>query len=206
MYKFSVRSVKQLFETADRMYTNPPHRFTVYAMGIILGYVLRMFKNMKLTKTQLKFGWYASIASLLLAFFGPAPMGDIDYKYNATHAAHYAAFAPIAWCFFFGWIILVSQLGYKSNFLSTKYLCAESRNILCFADKFIELIEWRGFLVCTKLSYGLYLTQFPVFFYNVGRVRTPFHYGFFKIIVSFRLFNLEVLRSIFFFSSTATNS
>lgn len=96
------------------MYINPPHRFTVYAMGIGLGYVLRMFKDLKLSQSQLKIGWYLSTASLLLAFFGPAKMGDIDYKFNATHASYYAAFAPIAWCIFFGWIILVSQLGYKS--------------------------------------------------------------------------------------------
>lgn len=108
--------MKQLFETADRMYIMPPHRFTVYAMGIGLGYILRMFKDLKLTHNQLKTGWYLSTASFLLAFFGPAPMGDIDYKFSSTHAAHYAAFAPIAWCIFFGWIILVSQLGYKSSF------------------------------------------------------------------------------------------
>lgn len=109
-----VCSIKQLFETADKMYINPPHRFTVYAMGIVLGYTLRMFKDIKLTKSQLKVGWYCSTASLLLAFFGPAPMGDIDYEFNSIHAAHYAAFAPIAWCIFFGWIIFVAQLGHKS--------------------------------------------------------------------------------------------
>lgn len=97
------------------MYIMPPHRFTVYAMGIILGYVIRMCKDLKLTNSQLKIGWYLSTASVLLAFFGPAPMGDIDYKFNSTHAAHYAAFAPIGWCVFFGWIILVSQLGYRSE-------------------------------------------------------------------------------------------
>lgn len=120
-----VCSVKQLFETADKMYIMPHHRFTVYAMGIGLGYVLRMFKDMKLTQSQLKIGWYLSIVSLLLAFFGPAPMGDIDYKYDATQASHYAAFAPIAWCVFFGWIILVTQLGYKSKFsrFVKKLLC-----------------------------------------------------------------------------------
>lgn len=117
---FALCSVKQLFETADRMYIMPPHRFTVYSMGIGLGYILRMCKDFRFTKSQLKIGWYLSIASFLLAFFGPAPMGDIDYQFNSTHAAHYAAFAPIAWCLFFGWIILVSQLGHKSESLSTK--------------------------------------------------------------------------------------
>jgi hypothetical protein len=120
---FVVCSVKQLFETADRMYIMPHHRFTVYAMGIGLGYVLRMFKNMKLTQSQLKIGWYLSVASLMLAFFGPAPMGDIDYKYDATQASHYAAFAPIAWCIFFGWIILVTQLGYTSELTCFVELC-----------------------------------------------------------------------------------
>lgn len=112
-----VCSVKKLFETADRMYIMPHHRFTVYAMGIGLGYALRMFRSVKLSASQLKIGWYLSVTSLLLAFFGPAPMGDIDYKYDAMEASNYAAFAPILWCIFFGWIILVAELGYTSEFL-----------------------------------------------------------------------------------------
>lgn len=64
-------SVQQLFKTADLMYTLPPHRFTVYAMGMMLGYVLRKFKDLKLSKTHLKIGWYVSTVCLLLAFFGP---------------------------------------------------------------------------------------------------------------------------------------
>lgn len=120
-FSLSVCSVKQLFETADKMYIMPPHRFTVYAMGIGLGYILRMFKDWKLSQCQLKIGWYLSTACLFLAFFGPAPMGDINYKFNSTHAAIYAAFAPIAWCIFFAWIILVSQLGYKSKFVILRH-------------------------------------------------------------------------------------
>lgn len=103
------------------MYINPPHRFTVYAMGIGLGYILRMFKDVKLTSSQLKVGWCLSTGSLMLAFFGPAPMGDIDYKFDATQAAHYAAFAPVLWNIFFGWIIVVSQLGYKSELRSCSH-------------------------------------------------------------------------------------
>jgi hypothetical protein len=92
-------------------------------MGIGLGYILRMMKDLKLSSKQLKIGWYLSTASLLFAFFGPAPMGDIDYKFNSTHAAHYAAFAPIAWNIFFGWIIFVSQFGYKSELADLKVFC-----------------------------------------------------------------------------------
>lgn len=119
------------------MYIMPHHRFTVYAMGLLLGYALRMTKDhgLKLTSRQLKFGWYFSVGCLLAAFFSPASMGHIDYKYNIlrifkippfnnlninlrynrTHAAYYAAFGPIAWCLFFGWIILLAQSGYSSE-------------------------------------------------------------------------------------------
>lgn len=38
--------------------------------------------------------------------------------------------------------------------------------------------------MCTKLSYSFYLTQFPVFFYNVGRVRTSIHYSLINTFVS----------------------
>jgi hypothetical protein len=113
-----VCSVSNLFETADRMYIMPHHRFTVYAMGLGLGYALRTFKSMKLTQRQLNIGWCLSVTSLLLAFFGPAPMGDINYKYDAVQSANYAAFAPITWCLFFGWIILISEFGYKSEILT----------------------------------------------------------------------------------------
>ena len=105
----------QLFDTAGKTYILPPHRFTVYAMGILLGYILRKYKDIKLTQTQLTMGWYISTGLLLSAFCAPAPMGTMGYKFNPTHAAHYAAFAPIGWCLFFAWIIFTSQLGYKSK-------------------------------------------------------------------------------------------
>lgn len=39
--------------------------------------------------------------------------------------------------------------------------------------------SWPGFLVTTRLSYAIYLVQFPVFFYNVGRTR---HAGYFSFL------------------------
>lgn len=105
------------------MYTLPPHRFTVYAMGILLGYFLRKFKDTKFSKRQILIGWYVSTAAMLISFFGPAPMGDIAYKFNPTHAAHYAAFAPIGWCMFFAWMIVTSHLGYKSkSWINVEYV------------------------------------------------------------------------------------
>lgn len=151
-------SVKQLFDTADNMYILPYYRLTVYLMGVMLGYSCRAFKHIRLTPNQLRLGWYVSSFLLALAFFGPAPMGSIHYEYNAFHAANYAAFSPIAWCIFFSWVVFTSHLGYKNTL--------------------VNLLSWRGFRVTTKMSYAVYLTQFPIFFYQVGRVRSSLYYDF----------------------------
>jgi peptidoglycan/LPS O-acetylase OafA/YrhL len=47
-----------------------------------------------------------------------------------------------------------------------------------------RVLSWRGFLVTTRLSYALYLTQFPVFFYFVGKNRVTHTYNIF-LLVSF---------------------
>lgn len=98
------------------MYSFPPHRSTVYIMGILLGYALRKYQGAQLSPLQLRLGWLAATICVLASVLGPAPMGDINYVYNSTHAAIYAAFAPIAWCLFFSWIVFVSHNGYKSEF------------------------------------------------------------------------------------------
>ncbi|KAL5276597.1 hypothetical protein ACFFRR_002050 [Megaselia abdita] len=155
-YVYFGTNIQRLFRTADYMYSFPPYRSTVYIMGILLGYGLRKYKGLKISDSQLRLGWVIGIACYLLSTFGPAPMGRIDYEYNSTHAAIYAAFAPIAWCLFFGWAVFVSHLGYT--------------------NKFTNFLSWRGFQITTKLSYSVYLTQFPVFFFNVGRRRHVHHY------------------------------
>jgi len=47
-----------------------------------------------------------------------------------------------------------------------------------------RLFSWRGFLVTTRISYAIYLTQFPIFLFNVGQVRTANYYEFFSTTVS----------------------
>ncbi|XP_060661802.1 nose resistant to fluoxetine protein 6 [Drosophila nasuta] len=162
-YIYFGTNIQRLFRTADYMYSFPPHRSTVYIMGILLGYTLRKFQGIQLSSLQLRLGWLAATVCVLASLLGPAPMGDINYVYNSTHAAIYAAFAPIAWCLFFSWIVFVSHNGYT--------------------NQLTKLFSWRGFQVSTKLSYAIYLTQFPVFFYNVGRRRHIHHYYNFVSII-----------------------
>lgn len=176
-YIYFGTNIQRLFRTADYMYSFPPHRSTVYIMGILLGYCLRKYRGIQLTKTQLRLGWIVATACVFASLLGPAPMGDINYQYNTTHAAIYAAFAPIAWCIFFAWIVFVSHNGYK--------------------NKFTDMLSWKGFQVSTKLSYAIYLTQFPVFFFNVGRRRHIHHYyNFVSIILDTNEFICIFLASV----------
>ncbi|XP_054280087.1 nose resistant to fluoxetine protein 6-like [Macrosteles quadrilineatus] len=150
--------VSQMFDTADYSYILPSHRFTVYAMGVSLGYGLWHWgTDFKLKTSQLTLGWFIAICMLYQSIVSPAKMGDRNYVYNRLDAANYAAFAPITWCLFFGWIIFTSHTG-NGGFLS-------------------RVLSWKGFQVFTRISYSFYLTQFPVFFFNVGQTRTPEYYS-----------------------------
>lgn len=114
------------------------------------------------------------------ALFGPAHMGSIDYVYNPIHAAMYNAFAPIGWCAIFAWVTVLYQTG-NTNGLFSRFLA------------------WKGFLITTRLSYAVYLTQFPIYFYNVGMTRSAAHYEFFSM-----QFNLNELLMILVLSVSLT--
>ncbi|XP_077288289.1 drop dead isoform X2 [Arctopsyche grandis] len=172
-------TVQQLFKTANRMYILPAHRFTVYVMGILLAKVLRYTPTKRLTQNQLFIGWTIATALFCAAFFGPISMSCIGYKYSSFHNAIFAAFAPIAWCYSFAWIVYTTHHGYNS----------------LLGDVF----SWRGFLVWTRLSYAVYLTQFPVYFFNIGITRTPQYYDFYGA-----LFNMKEFACIIFLSIVLT--
>lgn len=53
-----------------------------------------------------------------------------------------------------------------------------------FIDFITKFFSWRGFLVTTRISYAVYLTQFPIFFYNVGQTRSAEHYGFLRMTIN----------------------
>ncbi|XP_033205713.2 nose resistant to fluoxetine protein 6-like [Bombus vosnesenskii] len=162
-YVFFGTSIKQLFDTADFSYTLPSHRLTVYTIGIFMGYLLRYLpKDYKMNKMVLYTGWILCTFMCCCAFFGPARMGSINYIYNPIDAAMYNAFAPIGWCSIFAWATVTYHTGNTS-------------------DWFSRLLAWKGFLITTRLSYAIYLTQFPIYFYNVGRTRSAGHFAFFSM-------------------------
>lgn len=151
--------VSQMFKTASLSYILPTHRLTVYIMGVALGYALhRVPASFRLSSTSASLGW-AFFATLgLLPVFGPHHAGTPAYNYDALEAAQYAAFAPILWSAFVCWGVFAIARG------SGGWL----RDLMC----------WRGWAVFTRVAFALYLTQFPVFFYNVGSTRQA---GFYTI-------------------------
>ncbi|KAL1132309.1 hypothetical protein AAG570_010265 [Ranatra chinensis] len=165
-YIMQLNLVSQMFNTADYSYILPTHRASVYVMGIALGYLLRQLgRDVKLKSGHLTLGWFIAFAMLYQSMIQPSKMGSRFYVYDRMDAANYAAFAPITWCLFFSWIIFTSHTG-NGGIIS-------------------KLASWRGFQISTRLAYTFYLTQFPVFFYNVGRVRHTDTYSLQLLVKSF---------------------
>ncbi|XP_075234282.1 O-acyltransferase like protein-like [Lycorma delicatula] len=172
-------SISRLMKTANYSYIRPSHRMTVYIMGILLSYFLHIKKNkILLSKVQVFLGWILFLSFGLLTVVGPFSTGLIDYTYYAFDAAIYSSFAPILWCSFVSWGLITSHYG--------------------FAGWFGSFLSWKGFKIFTKISYAVYLTQFPIFFYNVGTKRTSSFYS------PFDMFNIGELSCIIFVSVLLT--
>lgn len=108
-------SLSKISEVADRMYIIPPFRFTVYSIGMFLGYILRKYKDHQPTPTQVRAGWTFGFLSFLITLIVSIRMNYPDYKYNKIEAAFYAALAPPSWCIFSAWIIFISEKGSNSE-------------------------------------------------------------------------------------------
>ncbi|GFG36025.1 hypothetical protein Cfor_12777, partial [Coptotermes formosanus] len=110
---------------------------------------------------HLTLGWTTAMICFYMSIVSPAYMASQHYVYNTRDAANFAAFTPISWCLFVAWIIFVSYIS-QGGLLN-------------------RVLSWRGFLVTTRLSYALYLIQFPIFFYSVGKNRVIQTYNIFLL-------------------------
>lgn len=145
---------------------------------------------------------------LTIALVAPAKMGNLNYKYNPYDAAIYAAFSPMSWCTIFAWIIFTTHIGYSSTSISNSMTPDQNliRSVSFPISAVIsDILSCRLFLVTTRLAYAVYLTQFPIFFFNVGTTK---HSGYYHFITStvmivyfiFHHFNRNFfLKSISFF-------
>jgi peptidoglycan/LPS O-acetylase OafA/YrhL len=177
-------SLSKIAEVADRMYIIPPFRFTVYSIGMLLGFTLRRHKDFKPTQTQANLGWLVGVLSCIITLFISIKMNYPDYKYDKFEAALYAAFAPPTWCFFSAWIIYIAEKGSNSKFYQKYYNKLPDIFIHFKTDLIVQIFTMKIERIFTKISYAIYLTQFPIFFYNVGKVRNAEYFEFIKVMVS----------------------
>ncbi|GBP48278.1 Nose resistant to fluoxetine protein 6 [Eumeta japonica] len=167
---------QKLLDAARYCYILPTHRATIYLMGVAMAY----FFNSKKSKFSLstnerhvysRFLTFtgsmdvlrASCAFLcLFTLVSPWWMGLPDYRYEHFYSAIFATFSPVAWGVFLAMIHWVICNGYAGKL-----------------DSFLESWPFRFF---NKIAYGVYLTQFPLFFYNVGVRRNPGFYSPFSLL------------------------
>ncbi|PNF21733.1 hypothetical protein B7P43_G10363 [Cryptotermes secundus] len=151
-------TVSQLYETGNFSYTLPAHRATVYLIGVAARFVIRETKpSLSLSKVQLLIGWSVAVAVGALAMCGPHHMSSPSYEYSPQEAALYNALSPILWGAFLGWITFADSIGH--------------------AGIIGRILSWKGFTIFSRICYAVYLTQFPVFFYNVGTRRSADYYS-----------------------------
>ncbi|XP_065345573.1 nose resistant to fluoxetine protein 6-like isoform X1 [Cloeon dipterum] len=145
-------TVKKMFDTCNKSYILPSHRLTVYIMGILTGFYLRRNPNgIQFNTVTTLLAWAFLGLICIYPWFSPYNMSSHDYKYDAMEAANYAAWAPVLWSLFI---------------ISLIFVCHQNRG------GFIGIfMRWKGFQIFTKISYAVYLTQFPIYFYNVGTTK-----------------------------------
>lgn len=93
------------------MYIIPPYRFTIYAFGILLAYLLRRFKSFELSSHQIRIGWSLSGACLIFI----VSICLFNQNYSPFGAAMFSAFTPIPLSIILMWIIFTAQMGHKSK-------------------------------------------------------------------------------------------
>ncbi|XP_066252059.1 nose resistant to fluoxetine protein 6-like [Euwallacea similis] len=141
--------ISRLFDTADFSYILPTNRASIYLIGVTLADLLKNYKKMSLSNKQLYYIWSFTYTIGLITWFAPVSMSTRDYQYHPMEAAIYSAIYPFTWGIAIGWIIYASEMGIGGGWLA-------------------PLLTWKYFQIFTKIAYGVYLVQFPVFFYNVG--------------------------------------
>ncbi|KAK1137956.1 hypothetical protein K0M31_002448 [Melipona bicolor] len=149
---FHGMSVKHLYRTANLVYALPLHRATPYVFGVGLGVLLRHTgKELRIHKVLVILGWLVAMALGSWALLSPWHLARRDYVYDAEEATSYNVISPILSALALCWLIFACYTnhgGILNRFLSNYWL-----------------------LVFSRISYAIYLTQFAVFFYNVGTTR-----------------------------------
>nr|CAD7403129.1 unnamed protein product [Timema poppensis] len=120
-------------------------------------------------------GWLSTVYLLYLSFFSMSEIVSPEYQYDAVKMSIYYALSPVAFSLALSWVILACVTGHGGWLNSA--------------------LSWRGLTIFSKISYSVYLTQFLVFFYNVGTTKTSPEFNAVTVYVSLFEFILVLLAS-----------
>ncbi|KAL1492211.1 hypothetical protein ABEB36_012693 [Hypothenemus hampei] len=168
--------ISRMFDTADYSYILPSHRATIYFIGVVLAWYLQIHKKSPLSKKTIFYIWSIIYLIGFSTWLGPIGMSIQGYQYNNIEAALYSAIYPITWGCAIAWLIYAAESG--------------------IGGIFAPLIQWRYFQLFTKIAYGVYLVQFPLFFYNVGITRHAAEYKTYMMLPFVDAFFVIILASI----------
>ncbi|XP_053977919.1 uncharacterized protein LOC128875916 [Hylaeus volcanicus] len=179
---FHGMSMKHLYKTANLSYTLPLHRATPYVFGIGLGVLLRYTgRDVRIHKVLVILGWLIAMALGSWSLFSPWHLARRDYVYDAEEATNYAVICPVVWALALCWLIFACHTkngGIINRFLSNHWL-----------------------MIFSRISYAVYLTQFAVFFYNVGTTRYSTEFQLHRAIDSLEaatVVSVSVVLTLFF--------
>uniref|UniRef100_S4NN86 Drop dead n=1 Tax=Pararge aegeria TaxID=116150 RepID=S4NN86_9NEOP len=179
MFVYYGISVQKLLDAARYSYILPTHRATIYLIGVIMAYFIKSKQSrINLSNTQVRLVWAVCFALGAFTIVSPYQQGLEGYQYEHFDAAMFAAFTPILWGLFMciaHWCICNDYAG--------------------IGTWFVESLMFKFF---NKIAYGVYLTQFPIFFYNVGVQRHSEHY------TPLLLFHVPEMAAVFLISILAT--
>ncbi|XP_059485094.1 nose resistant to fluoxetine protein 6-like [Neocloeon triangulifer] len=162
-FLFYGMSTETTVRSANAIYVNALHRLTPYLMGLSLGYILQITECKRvLSRVQMAAGTAIAIGCATYAMFGVSHTARKGYIYQVSEAAVFATFQPLMWGFALCWLV---------------YCCA-TKQAPCWLRRFLT---WRGFLVYSRLSYAIYLTQLYVVAVNVGNAVDATRFGVHRI-------------------------
>ncbi|XP_026765152.2 nose resistant to fluoxetine protein 6-like [Galleria mellonella] len=158
MFVYYGISVQKLLDAARYSYILPTHRATIYLIGVAMAYFMRTKKfNFTLSNNQVRLLWATCLSLAIYTIVSPYKMGLEGYQYDPDQAATFATYSPILW----GIFMCIAHWAVSNN----------------YASFLTTILELRVFKFFNKIAYGVYLTQFPIFFYNVGVQRHAEYYS-----------------------------
>ncbi|XP_046665193.1 nose resistant to fluoxetine protein 6-like isoform X2 [Homalodisca vitripennis] len=141
-------------------------RASPYLLGLALGYILFMVHNnrlhLRLSKTNIYWGWGVVVGLLAIVFMTSTI--PTAYDPELTHWLYpvWNVFSRFVVASTAAWVILVCSLGH--------------------GEWLNQLLSWRGFQMLSKLVLGVYLVHFNVIIVQLFQMNQPFELNYVDVV------------------------